>query len=355
MNMKKKLLKLLNQKEEARKALIAKGEKSEDITELRGINSQVEALNTEITELRSLVDSLDDEGNGEEGQGEVTEARGKAPVGGLNPIASYGLGASTKRSDADKELEYREAFMKHVLSGAEIPAELRAGVTTKTTDIGAIIPNTVMNKIVEKLRSYGNIFSRVTLTNVKGGITIPKSSLKPVASWTAEGTVANTQKKPVEVGVTFAYHKLQCRVAVSLEADTTSLAIFESTIIDNVYEAMIVALEDAIINGTGIKQPLGITKDTGITSTQKIAVKASEVGSWNKWSKILAKVPLSKRAGVVLILNNETFEGDIQGMVDVNGQPVARVTYGIDGSESYRFKGKEVVVVETSLPTFEAA
>lgn len=350
--MKKKLLKLLNSKTEARKALSTQGETCEDIKELRSINSQVEALNSEINELREMIDEIDCNGEGNlpaEGRGIQI-----SPQGGFNPLGSYVIG-SNKRNRESVDMEYRNAFMNHVLKGTKISEELRSNVTTLTTDIGELIPKNVLDKIIEKLRFYGNIFSRITVTNIKGGVTVPTSSAKPIATWVGEGKVSDKQKKTIDGTVTFSYHKLQCRVAVSLEADTTSLPIFESAIIDNVSEAMIVAIEQAIISGTGVKQPLGIINDTKIKSTQKIAVKPSELTSWEKWSKIFAKVPLSKRAGTVLIMNNETYEGDILGMVDANGQPIARTTYGLDGTESYRFKGKEVVPVEDYLTSYDAA
>lgn len=350
--MKKKLLKLLNSKTEARKALSTQGETCEDIKELRSINSQVEALNSEINELREMIDEIDCNGEGNlpaEGRGIQI-----SPQGGFNPLGSYVIG-SNKRNRESVDMEYRNAFMNHVLKGTKISEELRSNVTTLTTDIGELIPKNVLDKIIEKLRFYGNIFSRITVTNIKGGVTVPTSSAKPIATWVGEGKVSDKQKKTIDGTVTFSYHKLQCRVAVSLEADTTSLPTFESAIIDNVSEAMIVAIEQAIISGTGVKQPLGIINDTKIKSTQKIAVKPSELTSWEKWSKIFAKVPLSKRAGTVLIMNNETYEGDILGMVDANGQPIARITYGLDGTESYRFKGKEVVPVEDYLTSYDAA
>jgi HK97 family phage major capsid protein len=350
--MKKKLLKLLNSKTEARKALSIQGETCEDIKELRSINSQVEALNSEINELREMIDEIDCNGEGNHpAEGRSTQI---SPQGGFNPLSSYVIG-SNKRNRESVDMEYRNAFMNHVLKGTKISEELRSNVTTLTTDIGELIPKNVLDKIIEKLRFYGNIFSRITVTNIKGGVTVPTSSAKPIATWVGEGKVSDKQKKTIDGTVTFSYHKLQCRVAVSLEADTTSLPIFESAIIDNVSEAMIVAIEQAIISGTGVKQPLGIINDTKIKSTQKIAVKPSELTSWEKWSKIFAKVPLSKRAGTVLIMNNETYEGDILGMVDVNGQPIARTTYGLDGTESYRFKGKEVVPVEDYLTSYDAA
>lgn len=46
----------------------------------------------------------------------------------------------------------------------------------------------------------------------------------------------------------------------------------------------------------------------------------------------------------------------MDGMVDADGQPIARVNYGVNGEESYRFMGKEVITVETDLlPDFDSA
>lgn len=358
--LKRKIKKLLDTKLNKRKALKEKAEKAQTIEELRGINNEADALEEEISELREMLDS-DDNPDGDDGD-EVNDDSQKRSIpsistggNGFNPLGTYST--RKKKIPEGDDLEYRKAFMKCVLSGETIPDDIipieqRAAATTLTTDVGVLIPQTVLNKIVENLRFYGNIFSRVTMTNIKGGFSIPKSTAKPVARWVSEGQVADKQKKEVKGAITFAYYKLQCRVAVSLEADTTTLAVFESTIIDNVTEAMIVAIEDSIINGTGSGQPLGIINDTEITDKQKIAVTEAELNSWLSWSKIFAKVPLKKRVGTVLIVNNETYEGDIAGMVDASGQPVARTNYGLDGKETYRFKGKEVVPVEEHLPTF---
>lgn len=358
--LRKKIEKIINTKLNKRKALREKAEKAQTVEELRAINNEADVLDEEISELREMLDSDDDPegGDGEEGNDDPQKRSIPSITtggNGFNPLGTYST--RKKKSPEGDDLEYRKAFMKCVLAGEAIPediipAEQRSAATTLTTDVGVLIPQTVLNKIVEKLKFYGNIFSRVTMTNIKGGVSIPKSSAKPVASWVSEGKVADKQKKTVNGHITFAYHKLQCRVAVSLEADTTTLSVFESTVIDNVTEAMIVALEEAILNGTGSGQPLGITKDTAITSEQKIAMSPDEIGSWQSWSKVFAKVPLKKRIGTVLIVNNETFEGDIAGMVDANGQPIARVNYGLDGKETYRFKGKEVIPVEDYLPTF---
>lgn len=45
----------------------------------------------------------------------------------------------------------------------------------------------------------------------------------------------------------------------------------------------------------------------------------------------------------------------ILGMTDNNGQPIARVNYGIDGTQQERLLGKEVIPVEDYLPSIDDA
>lgn len=335
---------------EKRKALVTSITNAETKEALDKIELDLRKADIEIAGLK---EAIEEEQRSAQGNPEERAAGSNLPQGQFNPISTYGLTTQRRSSEAEQEAEYRKAFMEYTLRGTAIPTELRAA--TGTADIGVVIPNTVMNKIIEQLKTYGEIFRRVTLTNIKGGVTIPIASAKPVATWTAEGTVADKQKKEVKGTVTFSYNKLQCRVAVTLEADTTSLAIFESTLTDNVYEAMIIAIEEAIVNGTGTLQPLGFTKDTRVLASQKVELSATDIKSWEEWSKVFAKVPKSKRAGAVVLLNTETWEGDILGMTDSTGQPIARVTVGLNGEDKPMFKGKEVIDVESYLPSYEAA
>ena len=58
--------------------------------------------------------------------------------------------------------EYRKAFMDYVVRGTAIPAEFRA--VANTTDAGALIPPTTLNRISEKVRTYGNNMPQITRT-----------------------------------------------------------------------------------------------------------------------------------------------------------------------------------------------
>ena len=144
-------------------------------------------------------------------------------------------GAAGEGDNDDKygSMEYRKAFMKYVCRGEALPKEYRADAVSKSTDVGAVIPTTVLNQIVEKLESTGMILALVTRTAYKGGVSIPVSTVKPTATWVNEGAGSDKQKKNIAKDgmITFAYHKLRCAVAVSLEVDTMAISAFETLLI----------------------------------------------------------------------------------------------------------------------------
>ena len=279
------------------------------------------------------------------------EIRSKAA---FNPVASYlpGKNAGLEARKIDNtELEKRTAFMEYILTG-KVP-EKRADAITLTTDASAVVPNTIMKRVIKELKEYGQIWARVTKSNVKGGISIPVATLKPKATWVGENAVADKQKYPVDANVSFLYHKLQCRVAISLEVDTTTLEVFEDSLVDAMKEAMIVALEQAILNGTGNKQPLGITKHQNV---KVVELTEEEIRTYRGWIKAKKAVPASYKKRISFILNDSDFTNYIEGMVDSNGQPVGRVNYGLNGEETTKVLGKEAILVEDDyLPSFDTA
>ena len=109
---------------------------------------------------------------------------------------------------------------------------------------------------MEKMELVGTILNKVTRTFYKGGVTVPTSVAKPVATWTTEHGTSDKQKKALG-SITFNYFKLRCVVAVGIATDTMTLEIFEQTLSKNVADAMVKALEEAIIKGDGANEPKG--------------------------------------------------------------------------------------------------
>jgi HK97 family phage major capsid protein len=253
-------------------------------------------------------------------------------------IETFNAAPPEQRELGSDSMEYRQAFMNYVLRGAEIPAELRADATTKTGDIGSVIPQTVLNKIVEKLEAVGMILPLITRTAIKGGVSVPTSSVKPVATWVAEGAGSDKQKKTTG-SITFNYYKLRCAVAVSLEVDTMALSIFESTLINNVVEAMAKAIEQAIISGTGTGQPKGILTETPVTG-QALTITALD---YDNLIEAEAALPLEYEANAIWVMTKKTFMGYV-GLTDADGQPIARTNYGISGKPERTLLGRSVVL-----------
>lgn len=245
------------------------------------------------------------------------------------------------RAEMLNSVDYRNAFMRNVLAREPIPAQfMNADANTKTSDVAAVIPTTIMQKIVEKLESHGEILALVTRTSYKGGMSVPTASAKPSATWVAEGGTSDKQKKSTG-SITFSYYKLRCAVSVSLEVDTVSLEFFETVFVNQVSEAMIKALETAIISGDGSGKPKGILAETVVTGQNVDIAKASSITYKTLWD-LKKLVPSGYRNTVKWCMNYSTF-CDIMALVDTAGQPIARVNYGIGSAPEASILGTPVV------------
>lgn len=336
---------------------------------LAAIKGELETRGAELTAealaaLETEVHDLQEERKGILEQQEKRTALLASLAAGTTPVAGDGNPTPARvvrtfqnpeetEEAADKfgTMEYRKAFMNYVVRGVAIPTEYRADAVTKTTDVGAVIPTNVLNQIVEKLESTGMILALVTRTAYKGGVSIPLSTVKPVATWVNEGAGSDKQKKSITKDgmITFAYHKLRCAVAVSLETDTMALPAFESLIINNIVEAMTKALEQAIISGSGAGQPKGITTETPADG-QALDVTTP---AYKDLIDAEAALPIAYERGAVWCMSKKTFM-QYYGLTDANGQPIGRVNYGIAGKPEYTLLGRHVVVNDY-LPSFAAA
>ena len=259
----------------------------------------------------------------------------------------------TNNEDLYNSIEYRKAFMNNVLKGTPIPDKfVNEDANTITTDVGSVIPTTVLEKIVEKLEATGMILPLVTRTSYKGGLAIPTSSVKPVATWVSEGQGSEKQNKPTGQ-IVFSYYKLRCAVSVSFETSVVTLGVFETTLINNIAEAMTKALEQAIISGTGGGQPTGILTETA-PEGQNIDIPADEYVDYETLINAEAALPLAYESEAVWCMTKKTFMKFI-GMTDQNGQPIARVNYGINGRPERTLLGRTVVLNDymTSIDAVE--
>jgi len=286
------------------------------------------------------------------GSDDAAKVVARAGMGGMDRQADIGV-ETTDRFDTP---EYRRHFMEFACRGTPLPVEYRADSVTTTGDVGAVIPTTILNEIIKEMESYGEIFNGVRRLNMQGGVSIPILTLKPTATWVGETTTSNTQKLEAKTSVIFNYYTLECRIAQSLLVSVVTLAEFQRLFVPLATEAMIKAIEIGIIRGKGTNKMSGIIYEPRILTDNCIAMTATEMSSWNGWtSKVFAKMKKSYRDGI-FIMAQGTFDAYINGMVDSTGQPIGRVNFGIDGRETYRLAGRQIITVEDELlPFFEDA
>lgn len=299
-------------------------------------NAQMEDITTFDEEYKEYADA----------QANIAALRGNVSL--VNVMSAQGIQGVIDSMNAVVDQEdrgYRMAFMNFVLNGTAIPAEFQnADTVTTTSDVSAVIPNTILDRIVEKMETTGTILNKVTRTFYKGGVTVPTSAAKPVATWTTERGITEKQKKSVG-SIAFSYHKLKCVVAVSLTVENVTLEVFERTIANNIAEAMVKALESAIIAGTGVNQPKGVLLEIA-PEGQNIDIEAGRDIGYIDLANAEGALP-SAYETAEWYMTKKTYFGQVIGMVDDKKQPICRTSIGLDGKPQYRILGRPVNFVSS--------
>lgn len=322
--MNKRLKEIMDRKLEIRKSL----DEGKDI-DLDKLTKELQDLNHEEAELRN--------------KEEIAKLLNSGALYGNNVDIPADKKPETRTAKLDS-IEYRKAFMDYVRTGV-MAEEFRS--VAMTADNAAVIPATTLNEIVTKLENYGQILSRVRRVAYPAGLVVPNSVTKLAATWQAEG--ASNDVQDMKTGsVVFAAYQLRCAAGVSFQMDVKSLSAFESTLVKNVSEAMAIALETAIVNGTGVGQPTGILKATPVKTVTLAAAPA-----YKDLIAMVKAIPAAYKSAASLIMNEGTALS-LLGMIDTTGQPIAHVNYGLDGAPVYRILGKEVVCTD-QLPDIDDA
>ena len=326
--MKNKLKKLLERKQNNLKTLRDALVNSDNKEERASINESINNLEEEIRSLEQMIADCD------------------LPICERSNVALRTVGSNTPNNDGEEDvyssLAYRKAFMKAILTRSKV--DFRADESTATTDtnISTVIPTNLANYIMEKWEQLGVIYNLVTKTSYPVGQTIPTDGAKPVATWVAEGASSDSQKKTLGGVITFSHFKLRCEIRYTEEVNTMTLPMFEALFIKQVSEAMLRAIEFAIVDGNGTSQPKGILKETP-NEGQALSVAATDKLTYKLLCDVEAAIPTQYEATTKWCMTKKTFMA-FMAMTDSNGQPIARVNYGIGGRTERTLLGRDVVL-----------
>ena len=316
------------------------------------------ALKDDIAEAENMISQLDNPAD--DGESKDAPADGRA----FNPVAAMTYGQKRKDEEGTSSLEYRKAFQKYMATGK---MEYRADETGMTTDtnVGTVIPENLVHKITEVFEQLGVIYNMVTKTSFAVGQAIPHDGIKPVATWvgrntttltnstSGEGATSDSQKKTLGALITFAHYKLRCEIRYTEEVSRMTLPAFETLFVKQVGEAMLRAKEFAIVEGDGYGMPTGILNETPETGKALTFAKLE----YKTLTDAEAAIPTQYEGTTKWCMTKKTFMA-FMAMTDQNGQPIARVNFGIDGKPERTLMGRDVVLyipqANSKLKDYEA-
>ena len=237
--------------------------------------------------------------------------------------------AEKRTSDVDKENE-QDAEQRAV---DQMDAYIRGDEKRASTDPlstsnnGAIIPEVLSSDIIRKLTELANVAGDISTVNSTGTYKQIHEADKITAGWTdelAQVTASNATFDTIEIG----HHKLGALAKISYElinqADFPIVAEVRTQMVDAFAEK----LEDAIFNGTGVKQPTGLnTSGTTKNLAAASAITADEI------IEIFYALKSLYRANATWYMSNATLLA-IRKLKDSNGQYLfheAELTQDFDG------------------------
>ena len=329
---------------------------SEDSAEVRAIGETLLKLRDEIADIEAQIKTLDDAKKEEEPKEEdKTEASSERS---FNPLSSYSFTKIEKRDEGRGSMEYRQAFKDYIQKGIDNPIlEKREDGPSTSTDLGVLVPNTVMQEIITKLgKKYGQIYSRVRHLNVKGGVDFTVGEFDFTAKRILEGASAPTAEKgKITDKVSFGFRHCWVGASRSILEGELNITAFEQKVVEGITTAFVKKMDAEIINGQGSasNEMEGLLFEAAksssrIQASHILTFTTAEMADWKEWQKkLFSKVPLEMRAeSPEFVMTAGTYESDIKTLTDDNNRPVYYETFNpVDGAETSTFKGKEVVFV----------
>ena len=232
----------------------------------------------------------------------IAEANGILGATDSNILASRGV-----RQLTSKEKKFYENLI----------ASARQEVTPGSviTGIGEDLPETTIESVFDDLKQNHPLLNAINFTNTSA---ITKMVMNKQGSQTATWDELNTPITKQLVGeieiVTMTLCKLTAYMFVTFDMLDLGPAWIDKYVRETLAEALSVGLETAIVDGNGVNQPIGMTRNftgsfnssTGYARNSATAIKALDTDTYGTLLSTLAKAPngnIRTISEVVLIVN----------------------------------------------------
>lgn len=288
-------------------------------------NANVDALTEEVRTLRAELSQIETRESLFSGINYVDANDQTTPVATPEQRANIITDPDTLRATT----EYRSAWL-HRLQGRPLNSDenrtLNAVIehraySTGSGSAGAAVPTSTMNQIVTAIEQLSALYALVTHSNIPGNIKVPKETAAAAAAW-------HTENAAITDGVnTLGYvelvgYELVKLVSISIAARSMAIDAFETYIVQQIARKMAIAIESAIISGTGSGQPTGII--TGVTwgASNSFTYAKNGSPSYDNLMDMCALLPSGYHPGAIWTMSTKTLYQKIRKLKDSDGKPL---------------------------------
>lgn len=215
--------------------------------------------------------------------------------------------------------------------------ENRADQNMAKADNGAVIPTTIANRIIERVKQIAPIYALATKFNVKGKLTFPVGKDAITTAYGTEFTKLTSSK------VGFDSLELDGHLVGALSKISNSLinnAQFDivSYVVNKVAESIAIFLENELINGT--EKINGVLDTTNNTNVAKFETTA-DLPTTDELIAMQVEIPQQNQAGCMWLVSNKTLVA-LRQLKDGNNRYLLQddITNGF----GYTLLGKPVMV-----------
>lgn len=297
-------------------------------------NALVEEVNALFAQAESEVRAMTEEENAK--YDSLT-----AEIKGLDDMISKAERSFQPMNVPQDQVEERAEEQEEPLEARELRQfatfvrENRAG-EMKVSENGAVIPTTIANKIIDKVKTIAPLYALATKYNVKGDLTFPVDKGTQITTAYQEEFTELTSSTVGFNQVKLGGYLVGALSKVSMSLINNAQFDIVGYVTNKVAESIALFLEKELINGTSGKMQ-GLLADGAIT--QK--VEATTAITADDLIETQCLVPQALQDNCRWLVNNKTLVA-MRKMKDANGQyllnPDIRTGFG------YTFLGKPVMV-----------
>ena len=252
-------------------------------------------------------------------------------------LANNGQQQKKKNPEQEEQRSLDESKLLRYIRGEERALDVAGN--------GGIIPETIANRIIEKVKELSPIYQRATIFNVGGDLVFPLFDYETITTaFVADMTALTPQNG------NFTTLKLSNFIAGSLVQVSRSLmnrTDFDlvTFIVNNMAMSIADFLENQLLNGVGTTAPTGIFVDGNVQTVT--AAGANAIGT-NDLIELQMSVPEVFQPNSCWIMNKTIFRG-LRQLKDTQGYPL--LNQDITQAYGWTLFGKPVHVSENAPNT----